>query len=36
MTLDTTSLESAVDRLEEGLARYLRDVSDAQIRDGLI
>ena len=36
MTLDLSSLESAIDRLEEGLARYLKDVSDAQIRDGLI
>jgi len=36
VTLDISSLESAIHRLEEGLARYLGDVSDAQIRDGLI
>lgn len=36
MTLDISSLEKAVARLEEGLARYLRDTSDTQIRDGLI
>jgi len=36
VTLDISSLESAIHRLEEGLARYLRDVSDAQIRDGPI
>jgi nucleotidyltransferase substrate binding protein (TIGR01987 family) len=36
VTLDISSLESAIDRLEEGLARYRKDVSDAQIRDGLI
>ncbi len=36
MSLDISSLESAIDRLEEGLARYLKDVSDAQVRDGLI
>lgn len=36
MTLDISSLESAIGRLEEGLARYLKDVSDTQIRDGLI
>jgi len=34
--LDISSLESAIGRLEEGLARYLKDVSDTQIRDGLI
>ena len=36
MTLDLSSLESAIGRLEEGFARYLRDVSDTQIRDWLI
>ena len=36
MTLDISSLESAIGRLEEGLGRYLKDVSDTQIRDGLI
>lgn len=36
MTLDISSLENAIDRLGEGLARYHMDVSDAQIRDGLI
>lgn len=34
--LDITSLENAVVRLDEGLRRYLTDVTDAQIRDGLI
>ena len=28
-------LERAIRRLEEGLARYLTDTSDTQIRDGL-
>jgi nucleotidyltransferase substrate binding protein (TIGR01987 family) len=36
MKLDISSLEKAIVRLEEGLARYQRDVSDTQIRDGLI
>ena len=36
MPLDFTSLVRAVDRLDEGLARYRTDESDAQIRDGLI
>jgi nucleotidyltransferase substrate binding protein (TIGR01987 family) len=36
MTLDFTPLANAVARLDEGLARYLTDTSDAQIRDGLI
>ena len=34
--VDTTPLSNAVARLAEGLERYLRDVSDIQIRDGLI
>lgn len=34
--LDTRSLQNALDRLTEGYARYLKDVSDTQIRDGLI
>lgn len=34
--LDFTPLEKAIFRLEEGLNRYLQDVSDLQIRDGLI
>ena len=34
--LDISALEKAVDRLQEGLARYRQDVSDTQIRDGLI
>ena len=29
-------LDKAIARLEEGLARYQRDVSDIQIRDGLL
>jgi nucleotidyltransferase substrate binding protein (TIGR01987 family) len=34
--LDFAPLARAVARLEEGLARYLADTSDDQIRDGLI
>ena len=34
--LELTSMTKAIDRLEEGLKRYLRDTSDEQIRDGLI
>jgi nucleotidyltransferase substrate binding protein (TIGR01987 family) len=34
--LDLSSLERAVQRLSEGWARYQQDVSDIQIRDGLI
>ena len=36
MALDISSFDKAIGRLEEGLARYERDVSDIQIRDGLI
>ena len=36
MTLDFTPLVKAVQRLQEGLARYQSDISDIQIRDGLI
>lgn len=36
MSLDISSLESAITRLQEGIDRYRRDVSDTQIRDGLI
>jgi nucleotidyltransferase substrate binding protein (TIGR01987 family) len=36
MTIDITPLRNAIARLEEGLARYERDVADTQIRDGLI
>lgn len=36
MTLDISSLEKAIVRLEEGLTRYRKDISDTQIRDGLI
>ncbi len=36
MPLDFSSLTNAVARLDEGLARYQTDTSDAQIRDGLI
>lgn len=35
-TLDLSPLEKAIERLREGLARYQRDISDIQIRDGLI
>jgi nucleotidyltransferase substrate binding protein (TIGR01987 family) len=34
--LDTTSVGNAVRRLREGLARYEREPTDEQIRDGLI
>jgi len=34
--LDLTPLERAVSRLREGLERYERDITDDQIRDGLI
>jgi nucleotidyltransferase substrate binding protein (TIGR01987 family) len=36
MKLDTTSLDNAVRRLREGLARSEREPTDEQIRDGLI
>lgn len=34
--LDISALEKAIDRLQEGLTRYQHDITDAQIRDGLI
>ncbi|MGF1640347.1 MAG: nucleotidyltransferase substrate binding protein [Rhodospirillales bacterium] len=34
--LDIRSFEKAIDRLQEGLARYRQDTTDTQIRDGLI
>jgi nucleotidyltransferase substrate binding protein (TIGR01987 family) len=36
VALDISSFDKAIARLEEGLARYQRDISDIQIRDGLI
>lgn len=36
MSLDVTSLENAVRRLREGLARSEREKDDEQLRDGLI
>lgn len=36
MTLDFSPLVGAVARLDEGLACYTADTTDAQIRDGLI
>jgi nucleotidyltransferase substrate binding protein (TIGR01987 family) len=36
MTMDLIPLENAIARFEEGLARYHRDTTDTQIRDGLI
>jgi len=36
MKLDISALERAVARLEEGLLRYHQDITDDQIRDGLI
>jgi len=34
--LDISALRKAIDRLQEGLTRYQRDITDTQIRDGLI
>ncbi len=34
--LDLTPMANAVQRLDEGLIRYQRDITDTQIRDGLI
>jgi nucleotidyltransferase substrate binding protein (TIGR01987 family) len=34
--LDLTPLRRAIERLSEGWVRYERDISDVQIRDGLI
>lgn len=34
--LDLTSLDNALQRLTEGIARYEQDTTDTQIRDGLI
>jgi nucleotidyltransferase substrate binding protein (TIGR01987 family) len=34
--LNLAPLENAVSRLTEGLARYEKDITDTQIRDGLI
>ena len=34
--LDITSLKNAVVRLDEGIMRYQSDITDLQIRDGLI
>src|SRR5690349_4368908 len=36
MTLDITSLDNAVERLREGLARHRSEPADEQLRDGLI
>ena len=36
VTLDLSPPERAIERLDEGWARYQRDISDTQIRDGLI
>ena len=36
MTLDLTPLHKAIARLDEGLLRYQQDISDTQIRDGLV
>lgn len=36
MEFDLTSLNNSIRRLDEGLKRYFMDVSDTQIRDGLI
>ncbi len=34
--IDLTSLDNALQRLAEGIARYEQDINDTQIRDGLI
>ena len=34
--LDIRALENAIDRLQEGWVRYQQDITDTQIRDGLI
>jgi len=36
IALDLRPLIQAIERLSEGLLRYQRDISDTQIRDGLI
>lgn len=36
MQLDISSFQKAITRLREGLARYEQDISDTQIRDGLV
>ena len=36
MSLDLSPLLKAVNRLQEGWQRYQQDVSDTQIRDGLV
>lgn len=36
VTLDLTPLQRAIERLDEGWKRYQQDISDSQIRDGLI
>lgn len=36
MSLDLTPMAHAVARLREGLSRYEKDITDEQIRDGLI
>jgi nucleotidyltransferase substrate binding protein (TIGR01987 family) len=36
MSINVEPLTRAIGRLEEGLARYQRDIADTQIRDGLI
>ncbi|WP_189608830.1 nucleotidyltransferase substrate binding protein [Saccharospirillum salsuginis] len=34
--LDISPLEKAIERLDEGLKRYRQDITDLQIRDGLV
>lgn len=36
MTLDITPLKNAISRLDEGWARYQQNITDTQIRDGLV
>ena len=36
MSLDISALHKAITRLQEGLVRYQQDITDTQIRDGLV
>ncbi len=36
MRLDISALHKIITRLQEGLVRYQHDITDTQIRDGLV
>ena len=36
MILELSSFDNAILRLDEGIQRYQKDITDTQIRDGLI